>query len=416
MAHYLMFGDKMARQPQLSQYVKLIHSGVNADEAFTQAFKTDFATAEKNLREYIGRHSYTQVEYTLDSAEGEKEISVRPLSDAESQYYLGNILLHTQRVDESETYFKQALALDANLAGPREGLGFVAMRRNNFEAAEKHFKEAVARDSKNFLAHYYYAESLQRAMQDGSASRINSETAKTMTDELKTTIKLMPTFAPAYSLLGFVHLVTGGNLEEGAQAMKTAIQLEPQNSNFKLNLASLQMRLHDFEGAKKTLAPLLTSEVQASAQAMMNSIESYKQALASPNSTVVIEEASNETEAAKEKEKPTLKRRARDGEEQAPTNSPTGAPVNLEGTQQLSGVIVAVECKGDAMVISLKSEGKTTRFYLADHNKVPFFRRAMAYSVDIVCGPNNLQAIIYFKPLAGKSQFAGEVVAVEFKQ
>ena len=29
--------------------------------------------------------------------------------------------------------------------------------------------------------------------------------------------------------------------------------------------------------------------------------------------------------------------------------------------------------------------------------------------------PNNLQAIIYFKPLAGNAGLAGEVVAVEFK-
>ncbi len=415
LTHYFMFGDKMARQPQLSQYVNLIHAGVNADEAFTQAFKTDFATAEKNLRQYISQNAYTQVFYNLDSTEGEKEISVRLLSDAESQYYLGNILLHTQRLEESETYFNQALALDPNLAGPREGLGFIAVRRKNYQEAEKHFKEAVARNSKNFLAHYYYAESLQRAMQDGSVSRINSDIAKTMIEELKTSIKLMPTFAPAYSLLGFVHLVTGGNLEEGARVMKTAIQLEPQNSRFKLNLASLQMRLRDFDGAKKTLELLLTSDVQASAVAMLNSIESYKQALASPNSTVVIEEASNETEVASEKEKPTLKRRDGDRNEKPPTNSPTGAPVSLDGTEQLSGAIVAVECKGDSMVISLKSAGKTTRFYIADHNKVPFFRRAMAYSVDIVCGPNNLQAIIHFKPLAGKPQFAGEVIAVEFK-
>lgn len=414
LAHYLMFGDRMARQPLLSQYVKLIHAGVNAEEAFAQTFKTDYATFEKNLRDYIGRNAYTQVEYTLDSAEGEKEMTVRSLSDAESQYYLGNILLHTNRVDESEDYFKQALALDASLAGPREGLGFVAMRRKNFDEAESHFKEAVVRDSKNFLAHYYYAESLQRKAR-ATSSRLLKENAKTIIDELKIAITLRPTFAPAYSLLGYIHLSTGENLEEGAQALKTAIRLEPQNSRFKLNLASLQLRLRDFDGAKKLLEPLLDSDMRASAQAMLDSLESYKKVSDSPASIATIEDVDEERETPTGPERPRLKRRERDGEEQPRTNSPTGAPVSLEGTERLSGVITSVECKGNAMVISLKTDGKVVRFQVTDHNQVPFFSRAVAYSVDIVCGPNNLQAIVYFKTVAGNTAVAGEVIAVEFK-
>jgi tetratricopeptide (TPR) repeat protein len=416
LAHYLMFGDKMARQPQLSQYVNLIHAGVSAEEAFTKAFKTDYAMTEKNLREYIGRNVYSQAVLTLDNTEGEKAITSRPLSDAESQYYLGNILLHTKRIDESEAYFKEAMGLDPNLAGPHEGLGFVAIRRKDFVEAESHFKEAVARDSKNFLAHYYYAESLQRKARAESSSRIPKDVTKTITDELKTAIKLMPTFAPAYSLLGYIHLSTGENLEEGAQALKTAIQLEPQNNHMKLNLASLQMRMRDFDGAKKTLELLVNSDVGASAQAMLNSIEGYKQALTSPGGVVVIEDVNDETETATGQERPKLKRREQGGEEKPQTNSPTGAPVSLEGTEQMSGVITTVECSGNSMVISLKSAGKTTQFQVKNHNQVPFFSRALAYSVDIVCGPNNIQAIIYFKPVPGKPASAGEVVAVEFKQ
>jgi tetratricopeptide (TPR) repeat protein len=414
LAHYLMFGDKMARQPQLSQYVKLIHAGVNAEEAFAQTFRSDYAGFEKSLREYIGRNSYTQIEYTLTSAEGEKEITMRPLSDAESQYYLGNILLHTNRVDESEAYFKEALALDANLAGPREGLGFVALRRKNYEEAEGHFKEAVARDSKNFLAHYYYAESLQRKAR-AESPRLSKEAAKTITDELKAAIKLRPTFAPAYSLLGYIHLSTGENLEEGAQALRLAIQLEPQNSRFKLNLASLQIRLRDFDGAKTLLESLVDTDVQASARAMLDSLESYKKVTASSGNVTIADEVEDEAESPAGPERPKLKRREDGALERPRTNSPTGAPVNLEGSEQLSGVITAVECKGNAMLITLKTEARVARFQINDHNQVPFFRRAIAYSVDITCGPNNLPATIYFKPLAGNSSLAGEVVAVEFK-
>lgn len=227
----------------------------------------------------------------------------------------------------------------------------------------------------------------------------------------------MPTFAPSYSLLGYIYLSTGENLDEGAKALKTAIQLEPQNNHLRLNLASLQMRMRDFDGAKKILEPLVNTDVGSSAQAMLNSIESYKQALASPRGgVVVVEDAGNEMEPATGQQPPRLKRRDQREEEPVRTNSPTGAPVSLEGAQQMSGVITAVECKGNSMVISLKSADKITKFQVTDHNQVPFFSRAVAYSVDIVCGPNNIQAIIYFKPISGKPALAGEVVAVEFKK
>jgi hypothetical protein len=198
--------------------------------------------------------------------------------------------------------------------------------------------------------------------------------------------------------------------------MRTAIQLEPQNGHFRLNLASLQMRLRDFDGARKTLESLLNTDVKESARAMLNSLDNYKRALESPNGVVIVGDVPGDTEPTRENEKPTLKRKERGEEEPPRTNSPTGAPVSLDGTEHLSGVVTAVECKGNSMVISLKAGDKVARFFVEDHNRVPFFSRALAYSVDIVCGPNTLQATIYFKPAADKAQFAGVVVAVEFKQ
>src|SRR5437870_7182433 len=59
LCHYLMFGDKTARQPQMAEFVKLINQGIDQDRAFTQAFKMDAPTMEKELRRYIGNSSYT---------------------------------------------------------------------------------------------------------------------------------------------------------------------------------------------------------------------------------------------------------------------------------------------------------------------------------------------------------------------
>ena len=276
--HYLTFGNKSARQLQLIQFIRLLGSGVDVNRAFTEAFKTDYATMEKELRLYIGNKTYPGVTLELTSVEGDKDIRVQPLADSEVEFYLGNLLVRQRRLDEAETRFKKAIALDSTLARPYEGLGIIALRRGKYDEAQGFFKQALASDSKNPLTHYYYALSLQRDdARDGGGS-LRPETAKTMIEELKTSIKLMPGFAYSYSLLGQVYLLTGENLAEGAGMAKTAIRLEPQNKIFAIRLAQIQVRMNDFAGARKTLEPLLAlddSEIKTSAQSMLKMIDDY---------------------------------------------------------------------------------------------------------------------------------------------
>jgi tetratricopeptide (TPR) repeat protein len=411
LAHYLMFGDKMARQPQLVQYIRLLYSGLNPDEAFIKAFNTDLATMEKNLREYVGKDSYDVRIYTLQTVEGEKEITVTPLSDAEAQYYQGKILLKTNRIDESEAYFKKALELDANLTGAYEGLGFVAMRRKQFTEAKAHFKEATVRDSKNFLAHFYYAETLEREASE-KAEPLTAEVTKIMTEELKTAIRLMPSFAPSYSLLGFVCQSPFGDLREGLQAMQRAVQLEPQNQMFKVNLANIQMRMKDYAAARKTLQPLLNasdndeSGMKASAQAMLKSIE-YNEKYEASRIERTTNAGSNRELPATEPKVPAT------GETPQPTAPGRPFP-DLSKAEEANGTITAVECKGTAMTITLKMADKTLKFFISNHNEVPFFSHAAQFSVDIVCGPNQIPATIYFNARKDNSLVAGDAVAVEF--
>ncbi len=328
--HYLMFGNKSARQPQLVQFVKLLDSGTDVNRAFNEAFKTDYATMEKELRRYIGNSTYTVINYTLDSTEGEKEVQMQPLADAEVEFHLGNLLMRQGRLDEAETRFKQSAALDSNLARPYEGLGFVAIRRSKFEEAEDFFRQAVARNSKNHLAHYYYASSLQRkAMGDGGGS-LKPETAKTIIEELKTSIKLMPGFAHSYSLLGYIYLLTEENLAEGAEMMKTAMRLEPQNKRLAINLANIQVRMDDFAGARKTLEPLLASDdsgIKASAASMMKMIDDYTR----PQPQQTQSEPESVSAAPPESERPKLKRK--DGNAVRMNESGAGPMLKFEGAE-----------------------------------------------------------------------------------
>ncbi|MEK6299092.1 MAG: tetratricopeptide repeat protein [Acidobacteriota bacterium] len=423
LAHYLMFGNNHARQPQLTQFLGLLSSGMNVEKAFNEAFKIGFAEMEKELRRYVGNRSYPGMIYTLKSTEGEKDVSVRALSDAEVQYNLGNLLMRINRLEDAETYFNQAAALDAGLAGPYEGRGFIAMRRDKYDDAREHFRKAAALGSQNHLVHYYYAESMQRE-QKGSRegiSLIQSDIARTMIAELKTAIKLMPGFGPAYNLLGFVYLVSGENIGEGLEVMKTALKLSPQNKHVALNLAELQLRMQDYAGAKKTLEPLVGADdeprIKEQAQSIMSMIDSYTR-----RDTNADKYSTGDTASEPElKERPRLKRKgeetadhAESGTGKADRDRASSRPaLKLDGTEVMAGTLAAIECKGAGMVLAVKAGDKLLRFSVSDPTKLQFLTQDPQLNPSIGCGPINLGAFIHFKPIAG-GKFAGDAVAVEF--
>jgi len=402
LCHYFMFGDKNIRRPQMVEFVNLIEQGVDADRAFKQAFKADTSEIEKQLRHYVGNSQYTINTYTLASTEGEKDIAVRPISEGEAQSYLGNLLARTNRMDEAEVLFKQAVAAEPELARPYEGLGFVAMRRNNYTAALENFKQAAGRGSKNHLAHYYYAQSLQRQAVGG----ITTALAQTISEELRTSIKLMPGFAYSHAALGFLSLATGQNYKEGAESLKTAIRLEPQNKHFLLNLASLQARMHDYAAAKKTLEPLLAvdadPELKTQAESTMKMIE-YAMRPAPAPSELPRSDADRSTEpetsAPGEPAPPRLARR------------PT---LKIEGAQTIRGVLVSIECKAGKWTLVVNTRDDLLRFTVSDKDQLEFYSQDPQFEGKVNCGSVNKIAYIYFKPIAGQSRFAGDAVAVEF--
>jgi tetratricopeptide (TPR) repeat protein len=404
LCHYMMFGDQSVRQPQMAEFARLINQGVADDRAFSQAFKVSPPEIEKQIRSYIGRSSYTARIYTLASTEGEKDIAVRSISEGEAQSYLGNLLARTNRMDEAEALFKQAVAAEPDLARPYEGLGFVAMRRNNFSEALEHFKQAATRGSKNHLAHYYYAQSLQRQAVGG----ITPALAQTISEELRTSIKLMPGFAYSHAALGFLSLATGQNYKEGAESLKTAIRLEPQNKHFFLNLASLQARMQDYAAAKKTLEPLLSSdadpELKTSAESIMKMIEYATRPAPAPSElprsrTDADRSTEPETSAPGQPAPPRLARR------------PT---LKIEGAQTVRGVLVSIECKAGKWTLVVNTRDDLLRFTVSDKDKLEFYSQDPQFEGKVNCGSVNKIAIIYFKPMAGKSSFTGDAVAVEF--
>jgi tetratricopeptide (TPR) repeat protein len=409
----MMVGDSNAREPQMVEYTALINQGVDSEKAFAQAFKTDPAQIEKQIKSYISRSTYTANTYKLPSIEGEKDFSVTRMTEATVQYYLGNVLARTNRIDEAEVLLKRAIEMDSQLAGPYEGLGFVAVRRNKYVEALEYFKQAVTRGSKNHLAHYYYAEMLLRQI----IGIVRPPVAQQMAEALRTSIRLMPGFAFAHYALANLTVMTGENLKEGLEAAATAVKLEPQNKKFALALAQLQVQAQDYAAARGTLEPLLSAEVDArlreSAESTMKVIEERTRAARVEPNREPPKEVIPESKPNTEPPKIALEPLPTELQERPATwiSQPT---VKIEGTLTMRGVLLAIECRSGKWTLVVKAGDNRLRFTVSNKPKLEFYSQDPSFEGAVRCGPVNKNAFIYFKPMAPQSRVAGDAVAVEF--
>src|ERR1044071_2048095 len=175
---------------------------------------------------------------------------------------------------EADARLKHALELDPKLALAHASLGLLRTRERRFDEAKAHLREAVASGAPNYLAHYYYAYALSReGMSEGGFSNgYAPETARAMRESLRKAIELRPDFPESYSLLAFVNLVTGEELEEGVRLAKRALSLSPGKKFYALLLAQLYLRQEKFEEARALLEPLTRD---ASDPSMRSNAESF---------------------------------------------------------------------------------------------------------------------------------------------
>jgi len=163
--HYLIVGKKAGQVEQLGKFLRLIDSKVPMEQAFQQAFGVPFETMEKDLRNYVSLDRYSSIALHFSKKlEFDTGAQATPLTEAEVQAYLGDLLLHSHR-KEAYTYLENALKLDPNLAMAHASLGMAYFREGKVDEALASLERAVSLNSQNYLAHYYYAFTLSRSGQ-----------------------------------------------------------------------------------------------------------------------------------------------------------------------------------------------------------------------------------------------------------
>ncbi|HEU0183717.1 MAG TPA: tetratricopeptide repeat protein [Blastocatellia bacterium] len=414
LVHYMLLGDGGKRQPQFIRFVNALAGGAPVDDSFKQIFQTDYAALEKELRAYIGRNSYYVQNLTFsEKLSFDADMQTAPLSEAETQYYLGDVLCRIQRREEGEEYLKRAVALDPKLAPAFASLGISSLRRNQFAEALKYLEQAVAANSRNHLAHYYYAYTLYRQVYNERefGGGMPEDKLKLMRAALDSAIQLAPDFPEIYNLLGIIYIATGENLGAGVNALKKAMSIAPGREDYAMTLAQLYLRQEKLAEARQVVEPLARGasrpEIRSRAESLLETIAK-------------IEQFKAQSRAATGSQTP-----AGSGETPAPTSSvrsgETPRPPRLtvkprfEG-EKVEGLLTHADCNR-GITLTIKSAVKTVKLHAPSPERVKFISYIAGGAGEITCGPIKpaKQVVVTYQPSTDpKSQFIGEPIAVEF--
>ncbi|MEJ7618622.1 MAG: tetratricopeptide repeat protein [Pyrinomonadaceae bacterium] len=438
LVHYLLLGKQGQRQPQLGVFLGKLEAGASPDAAFQQAFGIDLPSFEKELRAYVNRSSYPTLVFTFgQKLEFDTNMQAAPISEAEAKTYLGDLLLHTNRLADGERHLREALTLDANLAQAHASLGMTLMRQNQADAARASLERAVSLNTSNYLAHYYYASALSQQAYGagGLVTSFPPKDAERMRAELKKAIELRPDFPESYHLLAFISVVTGEQLDEAVSLLVRALKISPGRERYRTMLAQVYLRREDPQNARRILEPLArgaADEQQRNhAQGLLKRVETLEAYQAHVQANA---QANARTTTARETSRPGLLAQAESSEppvkeaEQATEVDQEAVRKKVEedtlrevlrrpaaGEQQFQGVLTRIECRPRDVLLSFQAGARTIKLTSRKFEDVDFTTFTTETAGQISCGPRKLtnHVVVIYQPAPNaRAQVDGEVISV----
>ena len=415
--HYLIIG-KAGRIDQLGKFLDLLKWKVPMERAFQQAFEVPFETMEKDLRNYVQQDRYNVVRGHFEhKLELDTATEAKTLTEAEVQAYLGDLLLHSNRKD-AYTYLEKALQLDPDLAMAHASLGMAYFREGKVKEAYASLERAVAANSQNYLAHYYYAFTLSHVSPDEivSAGSYSAEVAAKIRDHLQKAIALRPDFPESYNLLAFVSLVTGDGIDEAIASLKQVLNASPGRHELIYMLGQLYARKGDYKQARELLEQVIKSNAEETVRKHSESLLSFIRDM---------EQRTARYEAAKQAASLVRREPERTVETSSAEPPPNDPSFYLRetlrrpgaGETQLQATLVRVECDANGMTLVLQITAGVLKLKAGNFQGVEVTTYDPTVQGEISCGPRkpeNTVVVCYLPNSDKKAKADGVLKSIEF--
>jgi tetratricopeptide (TPR) repeat protein len=430
--HYMLIG-KSGRVEPLTKFLELQNQDVPIDQAFQQAFGMPFEAVEKDLRAYVKQDRYNLVQGHFEKKlELDTTTQVTPLTEAEAQAYLGDLLLHSRRLD-AYTYLQKALKLDPNLGMAHASLGMAYFREGKVDEARASLERAVAANSQNYLAHYYYAFTLSRQSPSGQqVGDYTPEVSAKIKTHLQQAIKLRPDYLEAYNLLAFVSLVTGDGLTEAIESLKQAVKAAPGRDDFSFTLAQLYARIGDYKTSRQMLEQVAKSAnadeyLRQHSATLLKQIQEIEDTAGTFDQLQPRKRSNNGPPALVNAGSDSSSSAATTGSSRpAPAPTPAADPSSYlrevlrspgAGETQLLGKLLRLECDAKGITFVIETEAGLLRLRTANFEDIEITTYDTSVKGEITCGerkPVNVVVVCYLPNTDKKIKADGLLKSIEF--
>lgn len=421
--HYLVLAKKGERVPQIGKFIELMSANVPMEQAFQQAFGMGFDRMEKELREYISQDSYPIISGHFENKLGvDTAMQSAPVTEAETQAYLGDLLLHSNRA-EAEGYLQKALTLDPDLAMAHASMGMLRVRQGKSGEARQSLERAVAANSQNYLIHYYYAFALSRegANDMELVSGFAPETVARMREELKKAIELRPDYPESYSLLAFVNLVTGTQLDETIALLKRALEISPGRNDLVYMLAQVYLHKEEYQIARQLIEKISGDNVDAQlrqrAQALLTQVTSMEEQQAKFRAFKE-EQAKDPRNRSPQPDSVNVNGQSEVSENVDPASYLRDALRKpLEGETQVQGLLVRIDCDAKGITFVVKVGDRLLKLKTTSFEHVDITSFSSDAGSEITCGARKAEnnVIVSYEPKSdARTKTDGVAKSLEF--
>lgn len=269
--HYL-FRHKLLDQTM--QYASLLQNFHETPAiAVQKAYGRTFKELDGDLKKYFDSDRARLYRFPLPLDMASVSYETRKLPDITVDATIADLHLHSpDHQQEAEQEFRQIVQKLPESSDGHRGLGYVLLRRGDFDAAAREFEQAAELGSDDPKVYYFAAYSMFKRSGDD-----NGQLA-TMSQYVDRALLLDPAYAEAYNLKA-IFLGRASNHAEAVRLLKKAVALEPRHEEYKLNLAYHYMAQRQFDEAIAVLEPLASNSdasVAASAKQQLATAREWK--------------------------------------------------------------------------------------------------------------------------------------------
>ena len=247
LTHYLIVNDAIHKTERVKTYTDCLSGGEDPVTAAQHAFG-DLGELSKALNGYVQQALFNEFKAPMSFPIDASRFQVQPISTPEANAFRADVLAHEDRRSDARMLLEGTLQDDPGSALAHETMGFLEFREGDTAAALKWYDEAVKLQSQSYLAHYYAAVLAARAGLGNNSS---------IEGGLRASIKLNPTFAPAYDALANYYASRHEKLDEAHTLNVHAIRLEPEDVSFRVTSANVLLEqnrpadaVHELEAAE----------------------------------------------------------------------------------------------------------------------------------------------------------------------